>query len=243
MRTGSFTLVPLTPVEKIRLVRNDLYHLGAPLLQEVVFELGGGSVSTRYQNDEIHIGFVPPLNLKDIQDGKSELSKEYVPVPQMAVSYITLNPNQAPFDDVKVRQALAMSIDKEGINDVLQYGYYRVADGILPPDMPGYKESVSGFKYDMDAAKKLLSESKYAGNFPRIILTYGGSGGNSPETLVAIQDGWKQLGLDVQLQAVDAAALLREQRRGTFQALAEGWMAEYPDPGNFIEKLSGGDSP
>ncbi|MCA9830684.1 MAG: peptide ABC transporter substrate-binding protein [Dehalococcoidia bacterium] len=241
--TGPFKIVEFSPAEKIRLVRNDRYHLGAPLLEEVVFELGGGSISTRYQNDEIHIGFVPALNLKDIEDGKSDLSKEYVPVPQMAVSYITLNPNQAPFDDLKVRQALAMSVDKASINDVLLYGYYRVADGILPPDMPGYKESVSGFKYDIDAAKKLLSESKYAGNFPRIILTYGGSGGNSPETLVAIQDGWTQLGLDVQLQAVDSAALLREQRRGTFQALSEGWIADYPDPGNFIEKLFGSDSP
>lgn len=241
--TGPFKIVEFSPAEKIRLVRNERYHLGAPLLEEVLFELGGGSISTRYQNDEIHIGFVPALNLKDIAEGSSDLSKEYVPVPQAAVSYITLNPSQPPFDDVKVRQALAMSVDKAGINDVLLYGYNRVADGILPPDIPGYKESVSGFKYDVEGAKKLLAESKYAGNFPRIILTYGGSGGNSPETLVAIQDGWKQLGLDVQLQAVDTAALLREQRRGTFQMLSEGWIADYPDPGNFIEKLFSSDSP
>jgi oligopeptide transport system substrate-binding protein len=241
--TGPFKIVEFTPAERIRLVRNDRYHLGAPKLEELVFELGGGSITTRYQNDEIHIGFVPAQNLKDIQEGNSELAEEYVPIPRMATSYITLNPNQPPFDDPKVRQALAMSIDKAGINEVLLYGYYREADGILPPDMPGYDEAVSGYEYDLDEARKLLSESKYAGDFPRIVLTYGGSGGNSPETLVAIQDGWNQLGLDVQLQAVDAAALLREQRRGTLQMLSEGWIADYPDPEDFIAKLFASDSP
>jgi ABC-type transport system substrate-binding protein len=108
--------------------------------------------------------------------------------------------------------------------------------------MPGYDETVKGYEYDLDKAKQLLSESKYAGNFPRIVLTYGGSGGNSPETLVAIQDGWNALGLDVQLQAVDAAALLREQRRGTLQMLSEGWIADYPDPEDFIGKLFASDS-
>jgi oligopeptide transport system substrate-binding protein len=130
-----------------------------------------------------------------------------------------------------------MSVDKAGINEVLLYGYYREADGFLPPDMPGYDENVTAYPYDLEQARQLLSESKYAGDFPRIILTYGGSGGNSPEALVAIQEGWNELGLDVQLQAVDAAALLREQRRGTFQALSEGWIADYPDPEDFIAKL------
>ncbi len=241
--TGPFKVVEFTPAEKIRLVANERYHLGAPKLDEIVFELGGGSISTRYQNDEIHIGFVPALNLKDIQEGNSDFADEYVPIPRMATSYITLNPNQEPFDDPLVRQALAMSVDKAGINEVLLYGYYREADGFLPPDMPGYNEAVKGYEYNIDEAKALLAQSKYAGNFPRIVLTYGGGGGNTPETLVAIQDGWNQLGLDVQLQAVDAAALLREQRRGSFQALSEGWIADYADPEDFIGRLFASDSP
>ena len=241
--TGPFKVIEYTPAESIRLVANERYHLGAPKLAEIDFELGGGSISTRYQNDEIHIGFVPAQNLADIQEGNSEFADEYHPIPRMATSYITLNSSQPPLDDPKVRQALAMSVDKAGINEVLLYGYYREADGFVPPDMPGYDESVTAYEYDVEAAKQLLSESKYAGNFPRIILTYGGSGGNSPETLVAIQDGWNALGLDVQLQAVDAAALLREQRRGTFQALSEGWIADYPDPEDFIAKLFDSESP
>jgi ABC-type transport system substrate-binding protein len=240
--TGPFKVGEYSPTERVRLIRNDRYHLGAPKLEEVNFELGGGSISTRYENNELHIGFVPAQNLEDIRSGGNKLSKEYRPQPQLAVSYITLNSTKPPFDDPKVRQALAMSIDRENINKVLLYGYYRVADGFVPPEMPGYTESVRSYKYDVEAAKKLIAESKYAGRMPRVTLNYGGSGGNSPDTLVAIQQGWEEIGVPVELQAVDTAALLREQRRGTYQMLSEGWAADYPDIEDFLGKLFASDS-
>ena len=57
--TGPFKVAEYTPTEKVRLVRNDRYHLGVAKLEEVVFELSGGSISTRYENNELHVGFVP----------------------------------------------------------------------------------------------------------------------------------------------------------------------------------------
>jgi ABC-type transport system substrate-binding protein len=106
--------------------------------------------------------------------------------------------------------------------------------------MPGYQESVTSYDYDPDRARQLLSESQYADNMPRIILNYSGGGGNPPDILVAIQTDWKeQLGIDVELQAIDTAAFLREQRRGTFQIHSDGWSADYPDPEDFVGKLFG----
>ncbi|MCC7363250.1 MAG: peptide ABC transporter substrate-binding protein [Dehalococcoidia bacterium] len=242
--TGPFKVAEYKVAEVIRLTKNDRYHLGAPKLDEVVFELGGGSISTRYENDEIHIGFVPAVDLDAIKGGNSPLSAEYKAIPNMATSYIQLNTKVAPFDDPKVRQAFAMTIDREQINEVLLYGYYQVADGFLPPDMPGYKESVSSYDFDPVRAKQLLSESKYATNMPRITMSYGGSTGDTPDILVAMQEGWKEaLGIEVQLQVLDSAAYLREQRTGKFQMSADGWSADYPDPENFLGKLFGGNSP
>ncbi|MFN8508729.1 MAG: peptide ABC transporter substrate-binding protein [Dehalococcoidia bacterium] len=242
--TGPFKLVEFTPSEQIRLVRNDRYHLGVPKLEEVRFELGGGSISTRYQNDELHIGFVPGTELDAVKAGKSPLAKDYRATNEMAVSYITMNPTKAPFDDPKVRQAFAMAIDRESINKLLIYGAYRVADGFTPPEMPGYTESVKSLSYDPAKAKQLLSESNYAGSkMPRITLSYGGSGGNSPDILVAIQKGWEDnLGITVQLEAVDPVAYLRDQRKGTFQMLSDGWSADYPDLEDFTGKLFRSDS-
>ena len=94
-------------------MKNPRYHLGPPALDEVTFELGGGPALTRYQNDEIHISPVPASSLDSIRDGSNALSKEYRAVPDMSVFYFTLNTSKPPFDDPKVRQAFAMSIDFE----------------------------------------------------------------------------------------------------------------------------------
>ena len=241
--TGPYRLAEFSPAERIELVRNDSYHLGKPLLERVTFDLGGGSLATRYENNEIHIGAVPPTELQAVQDGSSQLSSEYHPQPRMALSYIAFNVDKAPFDDPNVRKGLAMTVDRETINHLLFFDAWRVADGILPPEMPGYDESVTSYQFNVDEAKRLLAQSKYADNMPRIILTYGGGAGDAPDTLVAIQDGWKQnLGIDVELQATDYSAFLRELRRGTFQMYSAGWAADYPDPEDFIDKLWASDS-
>ncbi|GMV86377.1 MAG: ABC transporter substrate-binding protein [Dehalococcoidia bacterium] len=241
--TGPFRLAEFKPAERIRLVKNDRYHLGAPKVDEIVFELGGGSLLTRYENDELHLSFFPASLLDSVKDGSNKLAKEYRSVPNMAVFYFTLNPSQPPFDDPKVRQAFAMTIDRETINSVLLYDAYRVADGFLPPEMPGYSESVKSYEYNVDRAKQLLAESKYAGNMPRIVLSFSGTGAAPGDLLVAIQEGWQEaLGVNIELQAIDTSAFLREQRRGTFQMHSDGWSADYPDPEDFLGKLFASDS-
>ena len=241
--TGPFRMKTFRPAEEIVLVRNDRYHLGAALLDEVVFELAGGSLSTRYENDEIHIGAVPFIELPSVRAGESDLAEEYRPANKMAFSYIGLNLEQAPFDDIRVRQALAMAIDRETVNNVLLFDATRIADGILPPEMPGFSEDVSGYAYDPDAAKQLLDSSDYGASFPRIVLTYAGVGGDPPDVLQAFQQQWQDnLGIEVELEAIEYSAYLRELRRGTFQMFAAGWIADYPDPEDFIAKLFQSDS-
>jgi ABC-type transport system substrate-binding protein len=136
-----------------------------------------------------------------------------------------------------------MSIDRANINNVLLYNAYRVADGFLPPEMPGYTESIRSYQYDPTKAKQLLQESKYAGKLPRITLTYSGTGSAPGDLLVAIQKGWQDnLGVEIDLQAIDASAFLREQRKGGFQMHSDGWSADYPDPEDFLGKLFASDS-
>jgi ABC-type transport system substrate-binding protein len=236
--TGPFELKSFTPAEEIVLARNERYHLGAPKLEEVVFELSGGSLSTRYENDELHVSLVPATEIEAVKDGTSPLSPDYKPQPRMTVSYFAFNVNEAPFDDVKVRQAMAKAIDREALNDVLLFGTQRVADGILPPEMPGYTESVSSHEFDPDAAKALLAESRYANSIPRIVLTYAGTGGDAPNILQAVADMWLQnLGIEVELQASEYSAFLRDLRTGTYQMYSAGWAADYPDPEDFLDKL------
>jgi oligopeptide transport system substrate-binding protein len=242
--TGPFRLVEFNPGEQITLVRNDNYHLEPAKLERVVFDLAFGSLLTAYENDEFHIGGVPAIELQAVQGGSSPLSNDYRPQPRMAVGYLAFNLSEPPFDDLNVRKALAMTVNREAINDVLFFGTQRVADGILPPEVPGYDESVASYGYDPEEARRLLDSSSYAGNMPRIILSFSGAGGDAPTTLQAIQEGWRQdLGIEVELQATEYSAFLRELRRGTFQMFSAGWAADYPDPEDFVDKLFAEDSP
>ncbi len=241
--TGPFRMKKFSPAEEIILVRNDRYHLGAPKIQEVVFSLSGGSLLTRYENDEIHISPIPAFELEGIQDGSDPLSADYHQRELLSVSYIAFNASQAPFDDENVRKAFAHASNIELINEVLALGTQRVAQGITPPNTPGYDSSISTYPYDPELAREFLSQSPYAANMPRIILTFSGTAGAPSATLEALQQQWEQnLGIRVELQASDASAFLRELRRGTFQMYTTGWIADYPDSEDFVDKLFASDS-
>ncbi len=242
--TGPFRLKVWRPLEEIVLIPHDRYHLGPPKLDEVVFSLGGGSLLTRFENDEIHIARVPAFELPGVLSGESPLSESYRPAPQLSLGYLAMNVNEAPFDDPLVRQAFALAVNREAINEVLYFEAAIVADGILPPTMPGYSaEAVTSYRNDPERAAELLAQSRYANAMPRIILTYSGGGGDPPDTLQAYQQQWQEvLGVEVEIEAIEWSAYLRELRRGTFQMYAAGWIADYPDPENFLGKLFASDS-
>ena len=236
--TGPFRLRTFNPLEEIVLARNDRYHLDPPKLDAVVFNLSGGSLSTRYENDEIHVALVPTLELDSYREGKSRYANEYRVAKEMSLSYIAFNVNMPPFDDPLVRQALALAVDRNAINEVLYYNRFRVADGILPPEIPGYNEDISSYPYDPQRAADLIAKSKYAGNMPRITLNFPGSAASAGGFLEVFQQQWSEnLGLDVELEAVEWSTFLRELRRKTFQVASLGWIADYPDPENFLHKL------
>ena len=241
--TGPFRVKTFRPLEEIVLIPNDRYHLGPPKVDEVVFSLSGGSLSTRFQNDEIHVALVPAVELAGVLSGESELSEFYRPVPQLSIFYLGFNVNEPPFDDPLVRQAFAHAINREAINEVLFFDAALVADGILPPTLPGYSESISTYPYDPERAAELLAQSRYANDMPRIVLTFSGGGGDPPDNLQAYQQQWREaLGVEIEIEAIEWSAYLRELRRGTFQMYSAGWIADYPDPENFLGKLFSGES-
>ena len=248
--TGPFQLSEYTPGETIRLTRNKLYHLGPPKLKEVEFILSGGDSLLMYENDEIHVTGVGLLNLESILDPTNPLSEEVVQAPpQFNLTYVGMNSSEPPFDDRKVRQALNYGVDKETLSVLLLQGLVAPAKGILPPSFPGYNPDIRGYQYDPEKAKQLLSESKYGHNlaeFPRIVMTLPGSFGApvSPVIEVIIQ-GWQEnLGIEIELLQTEWAIFLGDLKQKRFQMFGGlGWVADYPDPENFLDVLFHSESP
>ncbi|TAK34703.1 MAG: peptide ABC transporter substrate-binding protein [Chloroflexota bacterium] len=242
--TGPFKLTNWQKSQKIELARNDNYYLEPARLEKIIFLLSGGSAMTMYENSELDINpFVGTQDIERVTDKTNPLSNELLldsngnpGIPQFSVQYIGFDVSRPPFDDPKVRQALSHAIDKDKIIEVVLKDMAVKADGILPPGMPGYNPSLKGLSYDSAKAKDLLSQSKYASSMPPIKLSISGSGGAAPKMLTAIMDMWKQnLGVDVQIEQVEFATYLDDLKAHKYQMYTMGWIADYPDPQDFLD--------
>ena len=240
--SGPFKLKEYKIGERIILERFDEFYLEPAMLDEVHMNLVGGQAMAMYENDEIDITGVGLFDLERLKDPNEPMSKELkVSPPGFSVTYIGLNPNEAPFDDLKFRQALNYAIDKDVIANEVYSGRLVPAHGILPPGFPGYNPNLVGLRFDPELAKQLLAESSYADpdSRPRITITVPGTGGTIGLDLEVIQEMWIQnLGVEVEIQQGEGATYLQDLNRRKFQALAGlSWQADYPDPQDFLDIL------
>ena len=241
--TGPFRLQEYRVGEILVLGRNENFHLGPPKLEEVEFILSGGTSMLMYENDEIHVAGVGLADLDRLDDPSNELYPQLKTAPaSFSVNYIGLNVNEPPLDDVKVRRALNFAIDKREIASIVLGDLVKPADGILPPNFPGYDEAVRGYEYDPVKARQLLEESKYGNdldNIPPITITTPGSfGANVSLDMEVILQMWERnLGITAEFQQTEFATFLKDLHKGRFQMFDIGWIADYPDPENFLDIL------
>ena len=241
--TGPFKLTEYRPGEVLRLTRFDDYHLEPAKLDEVEFLLSGGNSMLMYENDEIHVTGIGLSLLQGVQDPSNPLSSEVVTaLPQFDVDYFGLNTTEPPFDDIKVRQAFNYAIDRQTLATTLLQDLVVPAAGILPPGFPGYNPDLVGYNYDPDKARQLIQESKYGdtGELPRITLTVPGSFGAAiSPSIEAMLAMWEEnLGVEISILQTEWAIFLQDLHQNRFQMFGGlGWIADYPDPENFLDVL------
>jgi oligopeptide transport system substrate-binding protein len=246
--TGPFRMTEYKVGETLILSRNEGYHLGPAKLAEVEFILSGGTSMLMYENDEIHIAGVGLADIDRLIDPTHSLNGELMrAAPSFSVQYIGLNVNEPPLDDRKVRQALNLAIDKKEIATIVLGDQVVPATGILPPGFPGFNESVTGYGFDPIRAKQLLQESKYGDdldNLPPITITTAGSfGANVSLDMEVVLQMWeKNLAIRTEFQQTEFATFLKDLNKRRFQMFDIGWIADYPDPENFLDILFHSDS-
>ena len=238
--SGPFTLDEYLVGEKLILKRNNNWHKDIAKLDYVSMNLAGGSAMAMYENCEIDITGVGMSDLERVLDPSNILNKDVVVAPlDFSQYYIGFNLNEAPFDDIYFRQALAYSINKELIATEVLSDLVKPAYGILPPGFPGYNENITGFKHDELLAKEALAKSKYSdvAELPRLILSVPGTGGSAGLDIEVILEMWKQtLGIDVEIQQLEWATFLQMLNKKELQFFSGlGWVADYPDPENFLD--------
>ena len=238
--TGPYKLQEWRLNERIILEANERYHLGAPSVERVLFNLAGGSSLTQYENDEIDASGIGIDDIERVQSARDPLNQEYVRGPELSISYIGFSVRQPPFDDPMVRLAFAMAIDKEQITRVVLKNMLPVANSIMQPGLPGYNPEAQAPGFDPEAARQLLAASKYkdAAGLGTITLTQIGGGASVGFDTQAILEMWRtNLGVDVSISQSEPASFFDDLDRGILQIFTIGWIMDYPDPEDIIDLL------
>lgn len=243
--TGPYRLQEWRLGERIILESNPRYYLGEPPLATVLFSLSGGSALTRFENDELDVAFIGINDIDRARDTTSDLNALYKAWPQFTISYLAFNTNLPPFDDVNVRRALGLSIDRTKIAEVTFSNMLAPATGILVPGLPGFTEGDKTLPFDPGAARSALEASKYAvkggqlvgpdGPLPMIITEVGGGAEARIDTQAFLEQWRIELGLDVEIRQTDFATFLSEQDAGLLQMFNAGWIMDYPDPEDILD--------
>ena len=221
----------------ITLQANNDFYRRPPILDEAIYHLTGGGAVGQYENGEIDVAPVSASDIDRALDPGNPLHDDLVIVRSLDTWYLAFNTTMPPFDDLKVRQAFAYATNKQAIANIILNKMVDPAVGILPPNMPGHNEEMAGIPFDSDKALDLLDESSYADELPPIVFTVSGQGGASAVD-EALTESYRQiLGVEIEIQQTSWPRFLDGLNERQFQMFSLGWIADYPDPENFLDIL------
>jgi ABC-type transport system substrate-binding protein len=240
--TGAFKFTEWAPGQYIKLERNkDYFRAGVPYLDNVTFEFGQDPTVAvlRLKKGEIDIvgDGIPPAQFAEIMADTA--NKDLIAEGnQLHTGYVTMNVTQAPFDNVKVRQAVNMAINKERIVRLIN-NRAAPASQALPPAMPGYNAENKGYAYDPEGAKKLLAE---AGAGEITTELYVMNVDPNPRIAQAIQQDLAAVGIKAEIRSLAQAEVIAAGGAGKAPMIWSGgmaWIADFPDPANFYYGILG----
>ena len=154
-----------------------------------------------------------------------------------ATSFIRFNVKRKPFDDVRVRKALALALDKQDIVTKITRCGEPVANTLVPPGNKGYTPP-QGLTYNPDEGRKLLADAGYPGGkgFPDVNLLYA-SRGSGPAVATEVQALWqRELGItSIHLRAQEWKVYLNTEQLMDYDLAMSAWIGDYNDPQTFID--------
>jgi oligopeptide transport system substrate-binding protein len=241
--TGAFKFAEWVPGQRLVLERfADYYQAGVPYLDKLTFEFGQDPTVAvlRLQKGEVDIvgDGIPPAQFSEVMSDPA--NKDLIAIQdQLQTGYVTLNAKLPPLDNVKVRQAINMAINKERILKLINNRGV-VASQPLPPAMPGYDPAQKGYEFNPDKAKALLTEAGFPDGFDTEL--YAMNVDPNPRIAQAIQQDLAAIGVRAEVKSLAQAEVIAAGGNTTAPMIWSGgmaWIADFPDPANFYYGILG----
>jgi peptide/nickel transport system substrate-binding protein len=235
--TGAFKAVEWVRDDHITMVANPSYfRQGLPKVQRLIYRVIKDNAA-RYL--ALKAGEIQAMELPNPDDVKAAQADPNLKVglrPALNSSWLRFNMNLPLFKDRRIREALALGIDRKSIVDALYGGRGEVANQLLPPVMWGRSTTVKAYPYDPDRAKALLAEAGYPNGFSLDLWYMPISRPYFPvpkEIGSAMASDLAKIGVRAHLMTQDWAAYLKDLRTNKYMLFMEGGIGDNGDPDDF----------
>lgn len=240
--TGPFKFVKWVEGERIVLEANKDYWGGRPYLDKLIFKPVPENAVRLLELEVGEVQAMDGINPDDVERVETNPELRLLSQPGMNVGYLALNNLKKPFDDVRVRRAIAMAIDKKALVKAFfangKLG--QAAINPMPPTIWGYNDTLKDLPYDPEAAKRLLAAAGYPHGFDMelwslpVVRPYMPQGQRTAE---AVQADLMKIGIRAHLTTYEWGTYLDKMGAGEHQAAFMGWIGDNGDPDNFLYTL------
>ncbi len=237
--TGPFKLKKYRPGAYIRYATHQQYWDKPSTLEQLIFDITPSNTGrlTKLLAGECDVIAFPIAHEKI--NSKPELELEAVT--SFNVGYLGFNTLKPPFDNVKVRQAVALAVNKQAIIDTVYQSKADMAHSLLPATSWAYNKSTLPQTYDISKAKKLMAGAGFPNGFTMNLWALPVQRAYNPDAVTMaklIQADLKKIGISVLIESsLDMGSFLEQLSKGEHQSVLLGWSADHPDPDNFFTPL------
>ena len=234
---GPFFLESWRVNEKIRMRKNPRYWGADAVSLETVDAL---PIENRTTSLNLYLtgaaDWLPTAYPPDLID-KIKDRDDFYGSPGMVVYFYRINCSKKPFDDARVRKALAKAVDRKTIVETLTRKGEVPTTSIVAQGIPGYEAPGNDLAWDPDGARRLLAEAGFPGGkgFPSFAIVHNTDEGHKKIAQFVANTWTKELGVKVSAQNKEWQALLEDVRRLNYDVERAGWIGDYRDPNTFLD--------
>jgi dipeptide transport system substrate-binding protein len=243
--TGPYMLVQYQKDAIIRYRAFPDYWEGRAKIDDLIFAITPDAAVrwAKLQKNECQV--MPYPNPADLDAIRKNPDVRVLDQPGLNVGYLAYNVTKKPFDDVRVRKALNMAINKKAIIDAVYLSTGVAAKNPIPPSMWSYNDDVKDDPYDPEAAKKLLAEASYPNGFSTDLWAMPVQRPYNPNArriAELMQADLAKIGVKAEIKSFEWGEYRKRAQDGEHQMAQLGWTGDNGDPDNFLHSLLGCDA-
>ncbi len=240
--TGPFVFKKYVKDSTIRYTAFDKYFRGKPKIDQLVFAIApDASVRTqKLKAGECHLVGQP--NPSDLKMLEAEKNITVLKQAGLNISYLAMNTQKKPFDNVLVRRAINHALNRKNYIEAIYLGHAEMAKNPIPPTLWSYNKSVQDYEYNVDKAKALLKEAGMPNGFSAKLWMLPVSRGYNPNGKKMgelMKSDLEKIGVKIELVTMDWPTYLAKSKVGEHELIQFGWIGDNGDPDNFMNILLG----